>query len=143
MTLHAEYDPSNIFAQILAGEMSAVRVYEDANVIVIMDVFPQSRGHCLVIPRTPSRNILEVSAKDIGRVFGAVQRVAKAVDKALRPDGITITQFNGAPAGQTVFHTHIHIIPRFSDEPLAGHGHDNMADMEVLSALAKKISAAL
>ena len=76
-----------------------------------MDVFPQSEGHTLVIPKAPSRNFLETNPKDIGRLFGSVQRISKAVDLALKPDGIRIAQFNGAPAGQTVFHTHVHIIP--------------------------------
>jgi len=109
-----------------------------------MDVFPQSEGHTLVIPKAPSRNLLETKAKDIGRLFGAVQRITKAVETALKPDGITITQFNGAPAGQTVFHTHVHIIPRYDGIALGAHGGaDGMADMDELKALAEKISAAL
>jgi len=110
MSLHGKYDDQNIFAKILRGEMPCVKVYEDANILSIMDVFPQSDGHVLVIPKSPSRNLLETNAKDIGRLFGSVQRIAKAVEAALKPDGIVITQFNGAPAGQTVFHTHVHII---------------------------------
>jgi len=107
-----------------------------------MDVFPQSRGHCLVVPKPASRNLLEVAPKDIGRLFGAVQRVAKAVEAALKPDGIVVTQFNGGPAGQTVFHTHVHIIPRYSDEPLMAHAAGgDMADVDGLKALADKIAA--
>ena len=139
MTLHADYDPSNIFAQILRGEMPCVKVYEDGGTLAFMDVFPQSRGHVLVVPREASRNLLGVAPKSIGRLFGTVQRVAVAVEAALKPDGITVTQFNGAPAGQTVFHTHVHIIPRYSDVALAGHGHDQMADMEELKKMAEKI----
>ena len=107
-----------------------------------MDVFPQSEGHTLVIPKAPSRNLLETNAKDIGRLFGAVQRITKAVETALKPNGITITQFNGAPAGQTVFHTHVHIIPRYDGKALGAHG-GGIADMDELKALAEKISAAL
>lgn len=144
MTLHAPYDPNNIFAQILRREMPCVKIYEDSNIVSFMDVFPQSRGHCLVVPKSPSRNILEVAPKDIGRLFGGVQRIAIAVEKAFKPDGVVITQFNGAPAGQTVFHTHVHIIPRYSDEPLSRHaeqGEDgqDMADVELLAKLAEKI----
>lgn len=140
MTLITPYNPDNIFAKILAGEMPCAKVYEDGGTLVIMDAFPQSRGHCLVIPRNGSTNLLGVAPKDIGRIFGTVQRVAQAVDKVLRPDGIIITQFNGAPAGQTVFHTHVHIIPRYSDEPLKPHGGQaDMADMGELMTLAEKL----
>ena len=142
MSLHGTYDTDNIFAKILRGEMPCVKVYEDDNVLSFMDVFPQSEGHTLVIPKAPSRNLLETNAKDIGRLFGAVQRITKAVETALKPDGITITQFNGAPAGQTVFHTHVHIIPRYDGKALGAHG-GGMADMDELKALAEKISAAL
>ena len=142
MSLHGNYDPDNIFAKILRGEMPCVKVYEDDNILSFMDVFPQSEGHTLVIPKAPSRNLLETNAKDIGRLFGAVQRITKAVETALKPDGITITQFNGAPAGQTVFHTHVHIIPRYDGKALGAHG-GGMADMDELKALAEKISAAL
>jgi histidine triad (HIT) family protein len=144
MSLHGNYDSENIFAKILRGEMACVKVYEDDNILSFMDVFPQSEGHTLVIPKAPSRNLLETNAKDIGRLFGAVQRIAKAVETALKPDGITITQFNGAPAGQTVFHTHVHIIPRYEGKALGTHGGVGvMADMDELKVLAQKISAAL
>ncbi len=138
MTLHPAYNEKNIFAQILRGEMPCAKVYEDGGTLVIMDAFPQSRGHCLIIPRKPSSNLLDVRPKDIGRLFGTVQRVAIAVEKALKPDGIVVTQFNGAPAGQTVFHTHVHVIPRYEDEALGGHG-DEMADVNDLVKLAELI----
>ena len=142
MSLHGNYDTDNIFAKILRGEMPCVKVYEDDNILSFMDVFPQSEGHTLVIPKAPSRNLLETNAKDIGRLFGAVQRITKAVETALKPDGITVTQFNGAPAGQTVFHTHVHIIPRYDGKALGAHG-SGTADKDELKALAEKISAAL
>lgn len=138
MTLHTAYDDGNIFAKILRGEMPSAKVYEDGGTLVIMDAFPQSRGHCLIIPRKPSTNLLSVSPKDIGRLFGTVQRVAQAVDKAMKPDGIVVTQFNGAPAGQTVFHTHVHVIPRYEGEALAGHGGE-MADINELLEQAELI----
>jgi histidine triad (HIT) family protein len=138
MTLHDPYNPENIFAKILRGEMPCAKVYEDGGTLVIMDLFPQSRGHCLVIPRSPSTNLLGVSPKDIGRLFGTVQRVTVAVEKALKPDGIVVTQFNGAPAGQTVFHTHVHIIPRYADTDLGAHASE-MADMNELAEIATLI----
>ncbi|RKQ69794.1 histidine triad (HIT) family protein [Litorimonas taeanensis] len=143
MTLHAEYDPSNIFAKIMAHDMPAARVYEDEHILVIMDAFPQSRGHCLVIPKRPVRNLLALAPKDVGRLFGTVQRVAQAVDKALSPDGIVVTQFNGAPAGQSVFHLHVHVIPKFDSENFAGHGEAKMGDIDELKALAQKIAEKL
>lgn len=144
MSLHGQYDSDNIFAKIIRGEMPCVKVYEDDNILSFMDVFPQSKGHTLVIPKAPSRNLLETNAKDIGRLFGSVQRIAKAVEAALQPVGIVITQFNGAPAGQTVFHTHVHIIPRYEGIALDAHGGGGaMADMDELGELAAKIGAAL
>jgi len=144
MSLHGHYETDNIFAKILRGEIPCVKVYEDDNILSFMDVFPQSEGHTLVIPKVPSRNLLETNAKDIGRLFGSVQRIAKAVEAALKPDGIVITQFNGAPAGQTVFHTHVHIIPRYAGAELGAHGGaGEMADMDKLQKLAAKISTAL
>lgn len=143
MSLHGEYDDQNIFAKIMRGEMPCVRVFEDKNTLSIMDVYPQSRGHVLVIPKAPSRNFLEMNAKDIGRTFGTAQRIAQAMKKALKPDGIVITQFNGSPAGQTVFHTHVHIIPRYENIDMSQHAGGRMADMEELKDLAQKISAEL
>ena len=143
MTLHAEYDSENIFAKILRGDMPAAVIAEESHAVAIMDAFPQTRGHCLIIPKAASRNLLEVAPKDLGRVFGLVQRVAKAVDKALSPDGIAVMNYNGAPAGQTVFHTHIHVIPRWEDQSMAGHGSAKMADMAELQKLASQIAAKL
>jgi len=140
MSLTTPYDDQNIFAKILCGEMPCAKVFEDGATLVIMDAFPQSRGHCLVIPRKPSVNLMGVSPKDIGRLFGTVQRVARAVETALKPDGIVVTQFNGAPAGQTVFRTHVHIIPRYEGQALGAHGGvGDMADMAELTVLATTI----
>lgn len=143
MTLHGTYDTENVFAQILRGEMPTALIIEEDHAIAIMDAYPQTRGHCLVIPKAASRNLLEASPKDIGRIFGLVQRVAKAVDKALSPSGIIISQFNGAPAGQTVFHTHAHIIPRFDMADMAEHAQGRRADMNELETLAEQIRAHL
>lgn len=143
MTLHGQYDNDNIFAKIMRGEMPCAKVYEDANVLAIMDAFPQSEGHVLVMPKAPSRNLLETQAKDIGRLFGTTQRIANAVKAAFNPDGIRIMQFNGAPAGQTVFHTHVHIIPCYEDKTLAPHSEGGMVEASHLQSLADKIKAVL
>jgi histidine triad (HIT) family protein len=144
MTLHAPYDPSNIFARILRGEIPAVTVFEDDAVLAFMDVFPQSEGHVLVISKTSqARNLLEVEPETLAALTAATQRVAKAVVKALSPEGFSIMQFNGEAGGQTVFHLHFHIIPRWADRPLKGHGQAGMADMDQLKATAEQIAAAL
>jgi histidine triad (HIT) family protein len=143
MSLDGAYDDGNIFAKIIRGEMPAFKVYEDDAILAFMDVFPQARGHTLVISRTSkARNLLEAEPKTLGRVIGGVQKVARAVKTALKPDGIVVTQFNGAPAGQTVFHMHFHIIPRWEGVPMGQHG-GGMADFDELKALAEQITAAL
>ena len=144
MSLHAPYDPENIFAKILRGGIPAVRVWEDDHVLAFMDVFPQSEGHVLVISKTSTaRTLLEIEPDALARLTAAVQRTARAVEKALQPDGFQIMQFNGEAGGQTVFHLHFHIIPRWSDRPMKGHGHAPMADAADLRALADRIAAAL
>ena len=143
MSLDGTYDAGNIFAKILRGEAPAARVFEDDHVLAFMDVFPQSRGHVLVVSKTSqARNLLEAETKTLGRLIGAVQKVTQAVVTALKPDGVVVTQFNGAPAGQTIFHLHFHVIPRYEGEALGRHG-EGMADTEELKALAEKIAAAL
>jgi histidine triad (HIT) family protein len=137
------YDPNNIFAKIIAGAVPAHKVYEDAEVVVMMDIFPQSRGHTLVIPKAPSRNILDADPAALGKVVVVVQKVAKAVQAALSPDGIRIVQFNEAPAGQSVFHLHFHVQPVYEGVPLRGHGSGGRADDAELAVLAKEIAAKL
>lgn len=144
MTLHAPYDPSNVFAKILRGEMPAVKVFEDDDVLAFMDVFPQSEGHVLIISKTSTaRTLLEVEPEVLSRLAAATQSVAKAVVKALGCDGVSIMQFNGEAGGQTVFHLHFHAIPRWADRPLKGHGQSGMADIDQLKVTAARISAAL
>ena len=143
MSLDGTYDSANIFAKILRGEAPCAKVWEDDHVLAFMDVFPQSKGHVLVISKTSkARNLLDAEPKTLGRIIGGVQKVARAVKAALNPDGIVVTQFNGAPAGQTVFHLHVHIIPRWEGVPLGRHA-EGMADVDELKALAAQISAAL
>ena len=144
MTLHAPYDPDNIFAKILRGEIPAVKVWEDDHVLAFMDVFPQSEGHVLVIAKvSTARNLLEIEPDVLTHVVAATQRTARAVQKALKPEGFQILQFNGEAGGQTVFHLHFHIIPRWADRAMKGHGHAPMADAEQLKALAARIAAEL
>ncbi|MBL8772811.1 MAG: HIT family protein [Phenylobacterium sp.] len=142
MSLDGAYDPANIFAKILRGEAPCVRVFEDEHVFAFMDVFPQSKGHTLVIPKhSTARNFLEEEPQVVGPLMLGVQRVARAVRAALKPDGVMISQFNGAASGQTVYHLHFHIIPRWDGVPLGRHAGGGMADKEELKALAAEIAA--
>jgi histidine triad (HIT) family protein len=136
------YDPSNIFAKILRGEIPAHKVYEDDVALVMMDIFPQSRGHVLVVPKTASRNLLDADPAALSAAIPLVQKVAKAVKQATRADGIRVAQFNEATAGQTVFHLHFHIIPVYEGVEIVAHGGGKADDAE-LAALAKDIAAAL
>jgi histidine triad (HIT) family protein len=144
MSLVGEYDGNNIFAKILRGEAPCVKIFEDKEVLAFMDIFPQSQGHCLVVPKnTTARNLTDFQPERLGALFGATQKLTKAVIKALAPDGVIVTQFNGAPAGQTIFHLHVHIIPRYDNLPLQRHHGGKPADMDTLREQASRIAAAL
>ncbi|SHM14616.1 HIT family protein [Phytopseudomonas punonensis] len=137
MSLYGDYDPQNIFAKIIRGEMSCYKLYEDDDVLAFLDLFPQSFGHTLVIPkRAKARNLLEIDADSLSKLTQAVQKVARVLADELQPDGVQIAQFNGAPAGQTVFHIHMHVIPRFADQGLQNHasGKAEPAELEKLQA---------
>ena len=136
------YDNNNIFAKILRGEIPSVKVYEDAKTLAFMDVMPEADGHVLVVPKEGAENILDLSADGMAAMMATVQKVAKAVDKALRPDGILLKQYNRAAAGQSVFHVHFHIVPRWEDMPLAPHGKV-MVEAARLEPIAAKIRSAL
>ncbi len=143
MSLEAAYDASNIFARIVRGELPAVKVFDDDVAIAFMDIFPQSRGHTLVIPKkSTAANLLVEDPSTLQALIVRVQRIARAVAKALKPDGVRIAQFNGAPAGQTVFHLHFHIIPVYEGARLAPHA-GGKADPAELEILAGEIRAAL
>lgn len=136
------YDTNNIFAKILRGEVPSVKVYEDDKTLAFMDVMPQADGHTLVIPKEPAENIFELSPEGAAALMKTTQTVAKAVKKGLDAAGIMITQLNGRPAGQSVFHVHFHIIPRSGGVDFRLHARE-MEKPEKLKALAEKIRAAL
>lgn len=136
------YDDQNVFGKILRGEMPCHKIYEDDHTLAFMDVMPRCDGHCLVIPKAPSRNLLDIDPDVLGHVMASTQIVMRAVKKAFNADGITIQQFNETAAGQEVFHTHIHILPRFDGVRL-GHHTTEMADMDELAAHAKLVITAL
>ncbi|PWK69806.1 HIT family protein [Aminobacter sp. AP02] len=136
------YDPNNIFAKILRGEIPSHRVYEDESVVAFMDVMPQGTGHTLVVPKAPSRNLLDAEPAALGQLAIAVQKLARAVKAAFVADGVTVLQFNEPASGQTVYHLHVHVIPRFEGVPLKPHTGD-MEKPDVLAANADKIRAVL
>lgn len=138
----ARYDDSNIFAKILRGEIPSHRVYEDDKTIAFMDVMPQAPGHVLIVPKAPSRNLLDADPAVLAHTITVVQTIAKAVETAFEADGITLMQFNEAAAGQTVFHLHFHIIPRHDGSQLKPHS-GGMADHAVLAEQAALIRDAL
>ena len=140
MTQH--YDAQNIFGRILRGELPCHRVHEDETALAMLDIFPQSRGHLLVIPKAPSRNLLDADPQALAAIMPLVQKLARAVLKVTGADGLRLAQFNEAPAGQTVFHLHFHLIPVYDGVALGSHGGGKADDGE-LAALARAISAAL
>ena len=107
-----DYDPNNVFAKILRGELPAHKVYENDKVLAFLDLMPRAPGHTLVIPKAPARTILDIAPDDLAYLVKAVQTVARAAMTAFSADGLTIQQFNEPAGGQVVFHLHIHVIPR-------------------------------
>lgn len=138
-----DYDRDNIFGKMIRGEIPATKVFEDDTVLAIMDIFPQSKGHVLVIPKAESRNLIDADPATLAAAIPYVQRLAKAVKTALKPDGIRIVQFNEAPAGQSVFHLHFHVIPVYEGVAVGRHGEDGRADDQELTEQAAAIAAAL
>jgi histidine triad (HIT) family protein len=136
------YDPSNIFAKILRGEMPAETVHEDEKTLAFMDIMPRSDGHTLVIPKAPVRTFFDIGAEDLAALYASVQKVARAAVAGLGADGLTIQQFNEPAGGQVVFHMHVHILPRWDGVPLRPHT-GQMAPKEVVAGHAARIRAAL
>jgi histidine triad (HIT) family protein len=134
------YDPGNIFAKILRGEIPAHKVYEDEHVLAFMDIMPRADGHTLVIPKQAARTIVDIAPDVLANLVTGVQKVAKAVNAAMNADGLTIQQFNETAGGQVVFHIHFHIIPRFEGVPMRPHT-GQMAEPDVLKVNAEKIRA--
>lgn len=141
MTLET-YDSDNIFAKILAGDIPCHKVYEDAGTLVFMDILPASDGHCLVIPKAPSRNLLDAADADLAACIATAAKVSRAIMKALDADGVTLRQNNEAAGGQEVFHTHFHLMPRYEGRRLWVHD-GRAADHAALAATAAKIAAAI
>jgi histidine triad (HIT) family protein len=135
------YDPQNVFAKILRGEIPAHKVYEDDVALAMMDIMPRAEGHTLVIPKQPARGLIDIDPENLARLITRVQHVAKAVKTALDADGLTLQQFNESAGGQVIFHLHFHILPRWDGVALRPPG--TMADNDRLKAQAEQIKAAL
>ncbi len=138
----SSYDPNNIFAKIVRGELPSYKVYEDDKTFAFLDIMPRAPGHTLVLPKAPARNMLDVSPDDLAHVMQAAQKIAKAAMKVFEADGITMQQFNEGAGGQVVFHLHVHIIPRKTGLPMKPPASEKEKP-EILAEQAKKLGAAL
>ena len=136
------YDPQNIFAKILRGDLPCHKVYEDDKVLAFLDIMPLAPGHTLVLPKAPARNLLDVKPNDLAAVATAAQKIAKAGMQVFGADGVTVQQFNEGAGGQVVFHLHLHVIPRKSGVPMKPPASEKEKP-EVLSDHALKLAAAL
>lgn len=136
------YDPSNIFARILRGEIPCHKVYEDDDTIAFMDIMPQADGHTLIVPKAQGENIFELPEEALIAAIRTTQRIARAVQKAFDPPGMMIAQLNGAAAGQSVFHLHFHVVPRYKGKELLLPAGER-ADPDTLAGHAERIRACL
>jgi histidine triad (HIT) family protein len=132
------YDENNVFAKVLRGEIPCHKIYEDGETLALLDIMPRTEGHALVITKEKARDLFDVSPKALAKLMAVVQKLAPQIKDAMGADGVLIQQFNGAAAGQTVFHLHMHIIPRKEGEALKPHA-GKMEDQAKLAATAEKI----
>jgi histidine triad (HIT) family protein len=138
----AAYDPNNIFAKILRGEIPSHKIYEDEDTFAFLDIMPRSEGHALVVTKTEARDLFDVDPTALAKVMAVVQKLGPKIKEAVGADGVLIQQFNGAAAGQTVYHLHVHIVPVKQGVPLKPHT-GQMADQGELAKTAEKIRKVL
>jgi histidine triad (HIT) family protein len=136
------YDPNNIFAKILRGELPCFKVHEDDKALAFLDIMPRAPGHTLILPKAPARNLLDIAPDDLAHVAKVTQRIAKAAMTAFSADGITVQQFNEGAGGQVVFHLHVHVIPRKAGVMMKPPASEKEKP-DVLAEQAKKLAAAL
>ena len=132
------YDPDNIFAKVLRGEIPCHKIYEDEDTLAFLDIMPRTEGHALVVTKEKARDLFDIKPEALGKLMAVVQKLAPKIKEAVGADGVLIQQFNGAAAGQTVFHLHVHIIPRKEGEALKPHA-GQMADQAELATTAEEI----
>jgi len=136
------YDENNVFAKVLRGEIPCHKIYEDEDTLAFLDIMPRAEGHALVITKEKARDLFDVRPEALAKLMAVVQKLAPVIQEAVGAEGVLIQQFNGAAAGQTVFHLHVHIIPRKAGEALKPHA-GRMADQAALAATTEKIRKAL
>jgi len=136
-------DPACIFCKIVAGQIPSTRLYEDADTLAFMDINPANDGHCLVIPKMHAATLYEIPADAVAAAIRTTQRVASAVQRALRPEGLNLVQSNGPGAAQSVPHLHFHILPRRMGDGLLINWGLKPGDMKRIAEVAALIRAAL
>ena len=136
------YDPNNIFAKILRGELPCHKVYEDDKALAFLDIMPRAPGHTLVLPKAPARNVLDISPDDLAHVIKVAQKIAKVSVDVFGADGVTIQQFNESAGGQVVFHLHVHVIPRKAGVAMKPAASVKEAP-DILAEQANRLAAAL
>ena len=132
------YDENNVFAKVLRGEIPCHKIYEDEDTLAFLDIMPRTEGHALVVTKEKARDLFDVSPEALAKLMAVVQKLAPQIKDAVGAEGVLIQQFNGAAAGQTVFHLHVHILPRKAGETLKPHA-GIMEDQAQLAATAEKI----
>ena len=136
------YDENNVFAKVLRGEIPCHKLYEDEDTLAFLDIMPRAEGHALVITKEKARDLFDVSPQALVKLMAVVQKLAPKIQKAVGAEGVLIQQFNGSAAGQTVFHLHVHIVPRKAGETLKPHA-GKMEEQAKLGATAEKVRKAL
>ena len=138
----ADRDPDCLFCKIVAGELPATVVDEDERTLTFMDINPATRGHVLVVPRAHAADLLAVGEDDLAAVANAARRMATRAKERLRADGVNLLNSCGATAWQTVFHFHVHVIPRYRDDPLELPWKPQPGDPGEIAAAAAELSPA-
>src|SRR5947209_522898 len=133
-------DPDCIFCKIIAGELPGQIIDEDERTIAFMDINPGTRGHALVVPRAHARNLLEISPEDLAATLSSVQRLARKVTERLDADGVNVLNSCGSAAWQTVFHFHVHVIPRYEGDPLRLPWTPEPGDLDEIAAVAAALA---
>jgi histidine triad (HIT) family protein len=133
------HDDDCLFCKIVAGEIPSQRVDEDERTVAFMDINPATRGHALVVPRNHARNVLEIDPDDLAATVLGAQRLAKRINERLAPEGINLLNSCGLAAWQTIFHLHVHVIPRYADDPLKLPWVPGPGDPDEIAAVAEQL----
>lgn len=137
-------DSNCIFCKIANGEIPSKTLYEDDSFRVILDISPASKGHAIILPKNHASNIYELSEEDASKIFVVAKKVATAMQKTLNCDGLNVLQNNGEVAGQSVFHLHVHLIPRYKDDKLTikwtPGTEDEVLTDDLIDAIKKEIN---